>query len=172
MRGICEDNINTRSRDVIIEWPSGRLKKQRSNDEANISGNSHDSQIPIGIAASGSRAWQAEQKLTHTAHCKLSQGAVEKNHVSYGYDWMSTNMIGQDPSTLPVFSQWQHAGHVPPDHPSIKRSEICHTWYIGHASSQFPEIMHCWKLRILFLSNVPHKNCSMLTEPSNHHTMS
>ena len=25
---------------------------------------SHDSQIPIGIAASGSRDWSAEQKLT------------------------------------------------------------------------------------------------------------
>ena len=29
-----------------------------------FTGNSHDSQIPIGIAASGSRDWSAEQKLT------------------------------------------------------------------------------------------------------------
>ena len=33
---------------------------------------------------------------------------------------------------------------------ALKRSEIGHTRYIGHASSRFPEIMHRWKLWIFF----------------------
>ena len=106
---------------------------------------SHDSQIPIGIASS--------HKVLLT------------NHVSYGYNWVSTNMIGQRPLTMPVFGQWQHAGNWSLDHPSKKRSEIGHTWYMGHASSWFPEIMHTWRLWISFLSNILHLNCSVPTEP-------
>ena len=98
-----------------------------------------------------------------------SRKVLQKKHVSHGYDWMSTHMIGQRPSTLPVFSQWQHASHVPPDCPSIKCSEIGRTWYIGQASSRFPESMHRWKLWILFLSNILRQNYSLPTEPPNHH---
>ena len=55
--------------------------------------NSHDSQIPIGIAASGSRDWQAEQWLTEIAHCKLSQDAADKPRATliclseHRHDW-------------------------------------------------------------------------------------
>ena len=101
-----------------------------------------------------------------------SRKVLQKNHVSHGYDWVSTNMIGQGPLTVPVFSQWQHAGHVPPNHPGMNRSDIGHTWYICHASSWFPEIMHRWKLEILSLSNILHQICSMTTEPPNHHPIS
>ena len=45
---------NTQS-EVEIEWKEEDLMKDI---------NSHDSQIPIGIAASGSRDWLAEQQLT------------------------------------------------------------------------------------------------------------
>ena len=45
-----------------------------------------------------------------------------------------------------------------PDYPNIKRSEIGHIWYIGHASSRFPEIMHTGG-NCDFLSNIPHQIC-------------
>ena len=106
--------------------------------------------------------------LFTASSCKV----LQTNHVSHGYDWVSTNMIGQCPLTIPVFSQWQHAGNLPPDYSSIKRSNIGHTWYIGHASPRFPEIMHMWKLWILFLSNILHQNCSVPTEPPKHHPIS
>ena len=83
---------------------------------------------------------------------------------SFVYNYIGVNRC--------VVSPWQHAGHVPPDHPRIKRSGIGHTRYKGHASSRFPEIMHRWKLWLSLLSNIPHQNCPMPTEPSNHHPIS
>ena len=61
-------------------------------------------------------------------------------------------------------SQWQHAVHMLPDQTSIKRSEIGYIWYKGHASSR--------KLWILYLSNILRQNCSMPTQPPNHHHVS
>ena len=106
--------------------------------------NSHDSgKSPIGIAASGI-TWLIGRTLKWVdLDCSLLQARsasmLQTNHVPHWYDWVSTDMIGQRASTLPVFGQWQHAGHVPPDYPSTKRSEIGHTRYIGHASSRFPD---------------------------------
>ena len=81
-----------------------------------------------------------------------SRKMLQTNHVPHWHDWVSTDMIGQRASTLPVYGQWQHAGHVPPDYPNIKRSEIGHARYIGHASSRFPEIMHRWNIVFVLYS--------------------
>ena len=72
---------------------------------------------------------------------------LQTNHVPHWYDWVSTDMIGQRASTLPVFGQWQHAGHVPPDYPSTKRASItAHQTTINFAHAVTAVLLrHCAK---------------------------
>ena len=136
-----------------------------------ISANSHDSQIPMDIVASGSRDWEAEQKLTMIAHYKLSKGAADKSCVTWiwlsehKHDWTATI----DHATVqPMTTCWSHATGSPM-HKAL--GDWSHM-YKGHATSQFHEIMYRWKLWILFLSNILHQNCSIPTNPPSCHPKS
>ena len=57
--------------------------------------NSYDSQIPIGIVASGSRDWSAEQQLTQIAHCK--QGAACDTG-TLGLVWLTARLSVRGPN--------------------------------------------------------------------------
>ena len=65
---------------------------------------------------------KSRQALRHLDHVIARQNrlltssswkVLQTCHVPHGYDWVSTDMIGQRLSPLSVFSQWTHASGSP-----------------------------------------------------------